>query len=223
MLSYVYESISDCRIVAKSERSSVRIIAGRWKGRRINFATRGIRPTADRVRETLFNWLEPSIRDTSCLDMFAGTGALGLEALSRGAAKTVFVEQNRLAVSQLKGNIEDLGIKDLGSKSAEVIKADACKLSYVGRGPFDIVFIDPPFVTAGATTGASPEVGNLCTLLESAGCLSPDAYIYIEMAKQTELPSLPAAWRIVRDRTAGNVRYMLAQRKPVIEALDQQE
>ncbi|MCP4000727.1 MAG: 16S rRNA (guanine(966)-N(2))-methyltransferase RsmD [Gammaproteobacteria bacterium] len=210
MLSFVYDSISDGRIVAKSEHSSVRIIAGCWKGRRIHFATKGIRPTADRVRETLFNWLQPSISDACCLDMFAGTGALGLEALSRGAVKTVFIEQNRQAVSQLKKNIEVLGVKEAGSRSAKVIKADAFTLSYADRGPFDIVFIDPPFVSL----GTGPILSNLCTLLESAGCLSPDAYIYIEMAKQVELPSLPEIWSIVRERTAGNVRYMLVQRKP---------
>ena len=193
-------------IVAKSEHSSVRIIAGRWKGRRIHFATEGIRPTADRVRETLFNWLEPVIRDACCLDMFAGTGALGLEALSRGAARAVFVEQSRLAVSQLKDNITALGCE-----GAEVIKADARKLAYAGRGPFNIVFLDPPFDTSGDSAG----LAKLCTLLESAGCLSAGAHIYIEMAKQAELPSFPAGWDVIRERTAGQVRYALVQRQSV--------
>jgi 16S rRNA (guanine966-N2)-methyltransferase len=190
--------------VAKSEQSSLRIIAGRWKGRRIHFATEGIRPTADRVRETLFNWLSPCIRDANCLDMFAGTGALGLEALSRGAAKTVFVEQSRQAVSHLKDNISALGCE-----SAEVLKTDARKLAFAGRGPFDVVFIDPPFDTSGDSAG----LARLCTLLESAGCLSAGAHIYIEMAKQAELPALPPGWDVVRERTAGQVRYALAERQ----------
>ena len=184
----------------------MRIIAGRWKGRRIHFATEGIRPTADRVRETLFNWLEPVIRDACCLDMFAGTGALGLEALSRGAARAVFVEQSRLAVSQLKDNITALGCE-----GAEVIKTDARKLAYAGRGPFDIVFLDPPFDTSGDSAG----LAKLCTLLESAGCLSAGAHIYIEMAKQAGLPLFPAGWDVIRERTAGQVRYALVHRQSV--------
>jgi 16S rRNA (guanine966-N2)-methyltransferase len=207
-LGYAWGAVnahSELRTVAKSELSSLRIIAGRWKGRRIHFAPEGIRPTADRVRETLFNWLSPSIRDANCLDMFAGTGALGLEALSRGAVRSVFIEQSRQAVSQLKSNITALGCE-----GAEVIKADARKLAYAGRGPFDIVFIDPPFDTSGDTAG----LAKLCTLLESAGCLSAGAHIYIEVAKQAELPSLPTGWDVVRERTAGQVRYALVQRQP---------
>jgi 16S rRNA (guanine966-N2)-methyltransferase len=214
MLGEVENGDSEFRTVAKSEQSSLRIIAGRWKGRRIQFAPEGIRPTADRVRETLFNWLSPFMRDATCLDIFAGTGALGLEALSRGAAKTVFVEQSRQAVSHLKDNITALGCE-----SAEVIKADARKLAYTGRGPFDVVFLDPPFDTSGDSAG----LAKLCTLLESAGCLSAGAHIYIEMAKQAELPSLPTGWEVIRERTAGQVRYALIQCQPDAGLAKQQE
>jgi 16S rRNA (guanine966-N2)-methyltransferase len=208
MLGTAENTDSEFRTVAKAEQSSLRIIAGRWKGRRIHFAPEGIRPTADRVRETVFNWLSPFIRDAKCLDMFAGTGALGLEALSRGAAKTVFVEQSRQAVSHLKDNITALGCE-----GAEVLKADARKFAWAGRGPFDVVFIDPPFDTSGSNAG----LAKLCTLLEAAACLGAGAHIYIEMAKQAELPARPTGWDVVRERTAGQVRYALILRQPEAE------
>jgi len=192
----------------KRQISSVRIIAGRWKGRRIHFVTEGIRPTADRVRETLFNWLAPWIQGAYCLDMFAGTGALGLEALSRGADKAVFIELSRQAASQLKRNIAVLGCE-----SAEVFQTDARKLQFAARGPFDIVFIDPPFNKAEDKRGGNPGLAELCTLIESAGYLSPAAHIYIELAKQTDLPLLPTGWAVMRESTAGQVRFALIQRQ----------
>jgi 16S rRNA (guanine966-N2)-methyltransferase len=192
----------------KRQKSSVRIIAGRWKGRRIHFVTEGIRPTADRVRETVFNWLAPWIQGACCLDMFAGTGALGLEALSRGADKAVFIEMSRQAASQLKRNIAVLGCE-----SAEVLQDDARKLPFAGRGPFDVVFIDPPFNKVEDKRGENPGLAELCTLIESAGCLSPAAHIYIELAKQTEFPSLPMSWSVIRESTAGQVRFALIQRQ----------
>jgi 16S rRNA (guanine966-N2)-methyltransferase len=187
-----------------SKESSLRIIAGSWKGRRIRFMSDGIRPTGDRIRETLFNWLDPWIRDANCLDMFAGTGALGLEALSRGAASVLLVEKNRQAAQRLKQNIALLD-----AIAGRVITGDARKLDYASHGPFDIVFLDPPFDSPG---GKNSELSNLCTLLESAGCLSTDAHIYIESARQSEWPELPPNWEVIRDRAAGQVRYALARR-----------
>jgi 16S rRNA (guanine966-N2)-methyltransferase len=189
--------------------SSVRIIAGRWKGRRIRFTADGIRPTSDRVRETLFNWLSPHIADARCLDMFAGTGALGLEALSRGAGHVVFIERNRAAFRQLQGNIDQLD-SAAASKSATLICGDARAVNLAtltarkGQGPFDIVFLDPPFEAA--------DLQDLCTLLEQSGCLSSDTLIYIEQPRSTDLSVLPDGWRMERERTTGKVRYALARR-----------
>lgn len=195
--------------------SSLRIIAGSWKGRRIRFLADGVRPTGDRIRETLFNWLDPWIRDANCLDMFAGSGALGLEALSRGAASVLLVEKNRGAAQQLKQNIAMLD-----ADSASVIIADARTLDYANRGPFDIVFLDPPFMSP---SSGSSDLGNLCTLLESAGCLSDEAHIYIESARQSSWPEFPPNWEVIRDRTAGQVRYALALRRAGIATTTAQE
>jgi 16S rRNA (guanine966-N2)-methyltransferase len=185
--------------------SSLRIIAGRWKGRRLRFLADGVRPTGDRVRETLFNWLAPQISGIRCLDMFAGTGALGIEALSRGAAGAVFVERNPAVASRLADNIAGLDCD-----SAQVVTADAASIDYRGLGPFDVVFMDPPFAT-----GAG-ELANLCTLLETADCLNAGALIYIECAKQTGLPELPANWNYVRESGAGQVSFGLALRRPAV-------
>lgn len=180
-------------------RSTVRIIGGRFRGRRIPVPPDGVRPTPDRVRETLFNWLMPWLAGTRCLDMFAGTGALGLEALSRGAAEAVFVDRDRRAADQLREVLADLGCQD-----AKVIVADAERLSYAAMGSFDIVFLDPPF---GAT-----DLPVLCKLLESSGALADGAHIYIEMNRRQTLTDVPAGWTIIREQTAGQVRFALAER-----------
>jgi 16S rRNA (guanine966-N2)-methyltransferase len=203
---------------SKAQPTSVRVIGGRWKGRRIQFVADGIRPTADRVRETAFNWLMPWVRDACCLDMFAGSGALGLEALSRGASHALFVEHNRRSSAQLKANL----IK-LDCQTGQVIRADARKVKYADYGPFDIVFLDPPFDAAAEEVSASPSLGKLCTLIESQGCLSPVAHIYIELAKQTEFPELPATWKVIRDKTAGHVRFALLERRSELSESGQQE
>lgn len=177
----------------------LRIIGGRWRGRRIDLpADPGIRPTGDRIRETLFNWLAPIIEGARCLDLFAGSGALGLEALSRGAGETVFVEKDPIAVAHLRDCIEHLASED-----ATVVAGDA--LRYLRGEPraFDIVWLDPPF--------GEFDLSLLCTLLES-GWLADGARIYVEMSRQDDLPALPANWVVDRDKTAGQVRYALAKR-----------
>ncbi len=186
-------------------RSTVRIIGGRFRGRRIPVPPDGVRPTPDRVRETVFNWLTPWLADTRCLDLFAGTGALGLEALSRGAAEAVFVDQDRRAADQLREML-----RDLGCEAARVVVADAQRLAYAAMGCFDIVFLDPPFDTT--------DLQVLCKLLESSGALAEGAHIYMEMNRRQTLPQVPANWTIVREQTAGQVRFALAERNPrVIE------
>jgi 16S rRNA (guanine966-N2)-methyltransferase len=180
-------------------RSTVRIIGGRFKGRRIPVPPEGVRPTPARVRETVFNWLAPRIAEARCLDMFAGTGALGLEALSRGAAAVVFIERDRRAADQIRAMLTELACL-----SATVTVADAARLSYTGMGPFDIVFLDPPF---GAT-----DLTVLCKLLESSGALAEGAHIYLEMNRRQSLPDVPSGWSIIREQMAGQVRYALAER-----------
>jgi len=177
----------------------LRIIGGSWRGRRIDlpFGT-VVRPTGDRVRETLFNWLAPIIDGARCLDLFAGSGALGLEALSRGAGETVFVEKDPAAVAHLRDNIEHLACD-----GATVVAADA--LRYLRGEPraFDIVWLDPPF--------GEFDLSILCTLLGS-GWLADGARIYLEMSRHDDLPALPPGWVVDRDKTAGQVRYALAKR-----------
>lgn len=158
----------------------------------------GLRPTPDRVRETLFNWLTPHLPGARCLDLFAGSGALGIEAVSRGAAAVVFVEQAPAAVAALRRNIALLGIGE-----AEVAATDA--LGYLARPPamFDIVFVDPPY--------ASDLLQQCLEVLETRHWLAPEALIYIEVAAERAW-SLPAGWALLRSKQAGQVGYHLAKK-----------
>lgn len=185
---------------------SVRIIAGEWRGRRIEVAPGAeIRPTPDRVRETLFNWLAPVLPGMHCLDLYAGTGALGLEALSRGAVETWFVEQDAQAARALETVLSRFAgsVQDHGYGKGRVLCADARRW-LVGPVPrsFDLVFLDPPY--------AADELGNLCTLL-ARGWLAPRAWVYLETSRNNALPALPAGWQLHREREAGEVRYALAR------------
>ena len=124
----------------KSGNNTLRIIGGAWRSRKLKFINApNLRPTPDRVRETLFNWLQNSIAETRCLDLFAGSGALGLEALSRGASEVVFIEKNRTASQQLAQNLLLL------KSSSKVINRDAKSYLLEENNPFDIIFLDPPF------------------------------------------------------------------------------
>ncbi len=176
----------------------MRIIGGRWRGRRLRIMPGDAnRPTPDRVRETLFNWLAPYIEGLRCLDLYAGTGSLGIEALSRGAAEVCFVERQREAYGQLR---EVLRV--LGCSSSRVLLLDAGKYLESTSEPFDLVFLDPPF--------DGTDRANLCTLLER-GWLAPGGFVYFELSRQSELPKLPSGWEIVREKTAGQVRFALAR------------
>jgi 16S rRNA (guanine966-N2)-methyltransferase len=182
----------------KSQAGQLRIVAGIWRSRLLRIAdVAGLRPTAERIRETLFNWLAPRIEGARCLDVCAGTGALGIEALSRGASEVVFVEKSTMAARVLQENLQTLG-----AKPQEILHQDA--LDYLRQREtrlFDIVFVDPPF--------AADLHAELCRLLEEREWLAPDCRIYIEMDKvQSEL-ALPSGWNVLKDKTAGNVRYLL--------------
>ncbi|HKJ21555.1 MAG TPA: 16S rRNA (guanine(966)-N(2))-methyltransferase RsmD [Gammaproteobacteria bacterium] len=184
----------------KPELGQLRIIAGKWRHRRVTFPdVQGLRPTPDRVRETLFNWLQPYIEGATCLDLFTGSGALGVEALSRGAGHVVMLEQDPRAIGHLRGQLEALGAT---ADEARVIQADA--LSYL-RGPaetFDVVFVDPPFHTS--------LIEDSCRLLDQGPWLAPNARIYLEMAWTPAAPALPARWRLLHHKRAGDVGYALA-------------
>jgi 16S rRNA (guanine966-N2)-methyltransferase len=178
----------------------LRIVAGKWRSRLLDIANvPGLRPTSERIRETLFNWLGPTIPGARCLDLFAGTGALGLEALSRGAADVVFVEKSPLAVKVLRDNVQTLA-----ATTADVRQGDALAFLQAPPGEkFDIVFLDPPF--------AADMLGDLCRLIDEAAVLDGGALVYLEDDRARPETDLPSGWRILKSKTAGNVRYSLAQ------------
>ncbi len=173
----------------------IRIIGGAWRGRRLAVADHpGLRPTPDRVRETLFNWLAGAVGGARCLDLFAGAGALGFEALSRGARGVTLVEQNRQLVRQLKA-----ARATLDAQQAEIICADALAWLEQAQEPFDIVFLDPPF--------HRDYVKKTCALLANKGHLRPAAYVYTE-AEPGAAPPGPAL-QALKQAQAGQVEYSL--------------
>jgi 16S rRNA (guanine966-N2)-methyltransferase len=181
---------------ARTPPGEVRIIGGEWRGRRVPVLdAKGLRPTADRIRETLFNWLAPVIGGTRCLDLYAGTGVLGIEALSRGAAETSFVERQFTVAHPLEETLRRLGARD-----GRVVTGDALRFLAGSPKAFDLVFVDPPF--------GEVALGDLCTLLDG-GWLAPGARVYLEMPEAQGLPEMPAHWTALREKTAGNVRYAL--------------
>jgi len=184
----------------KSQRGRLRIVAGIWRSRLLQIAdVPGLRPTAERIRETVFNWLTPHVAGARCLDLFAGTGALGLEALSRGAADALFIEASAKAASTLQRNIATLE-----ADKATVCQADALKyLLAPGADQFDIVFLDPPF--------ADELLGDLCKLLDDSSILAADALVYIEEDRAKPKVVLPRGWETLRTKNAGNVRYSLVK------------
>jgi 16S rRNA (guanine966-N2)-methyltransferase len=185
---------------------SVRIIGGRWRGRRVDIIDGvDLRPTPDRVRETLFNWLMPELPGARCLDVYAGTGVLGLEALSRGAAESWFVERDARAAAAIEATLRRFAGPDTAGADApagRVISADAMR--WLGKPPeagFGVVFLDPPY--------AANNLAELCTLL-ARGWLARRAAIYLETSRSQSLPALPEGWHLHRESQAGDVRFALA-------------
>ncbi|HTX25348.1 MAG TPA: 16S rRNA (guanine(966)-N(2))-methyltransferase RsmD [Steroidobacteraceae bacterium] len=193
------------RIVASAHRRGsqsrvLRIIGGSWRGRRLRFtAAAGIRPTPDRVRETLFNWIGSRVIGARALDLFAGSGALGLEALSRGAAHVVFVERHVGAAREL-GRL----LAEWGARNAEVRRRDALEFLAAPPGRFDLLFLDPPF--------SSDLLAMAAARLEQGGWLAPRALIYVECAAREGLPALPDRWAALKAKQAGEVGYHLFER-----------
>ena len=182
---------------AASGRNRVRIIAGKWRSRLVSFPPAAeLRPTPDRVRETLFNWLGQRVDGLACLDLFAGSGALGFEALSRGAASVVMVESDREVAKALRESA-----RVLEAEGVEIVQADALKYLERGRDKFDVVFVDPPF--------ASDLAVRAMALLP--GLLNPGARVYVESGAALVLPP---SWRALHDDRAGAVRYALYEPSP---------
>jgi len=180
-------------------RGRIRIIGGQWRGRWIELpAQSGLRPTGNRIRETLFNWLTPAIDGARCLDLFAGTGALGFEAASRGAAEVLLVDQDGRAVRQLQTMA-----KRLSAANVTVRHAEAETFLAETAGTFDIVFLDPPFRRG--------HIARCSELLHSGGWLREKALLYIEIEKEALMPQLPKDWNVRREKVAGQVRYLLVQ------------
>lgn len=178
-------------------RNQVRIIAGTWRGQRLRFADGpGLRPTADSNRETLFNWLQPLLPGSHCLDAFAGSGALGLEAASRGAAAVLLVERNRKAAAQLHDNVQMLEAGD----RVRIHHGDAVALLRGPGRPMDVVFLDPPF--------AGDLLEPACQALAAGNWLRPGTRIYVEHARQ-QRPPVPENWHELRSRTAGDATMRL--------------
>lgn len=179
--------------------NTLRLIGGRWRGRRVTFpAVTGLRPTGDRIRETLFNWLQTHIAGATCLDLFAGSGALGLEALSRDAAQVTFVERDARAAEALQQNLTLLGHsgpRHVWHGAAQLFLAAPITTRY------DIVFLDPPF----AEIAALPQ---LCDALSAH--LAPQAWIYQETPR-AHPPVLLPGWRLHRSKQTGQVGYHLLQ------------
>ena len=184
-----------------SPEAVVRIIGGEWRSRKLSFPeSEGLRPTPDRVRETLFNWLQSVTPGARCLDLFSGSGALSFEALSRGAASATLIDSSAQVCRSLRTNL--LGLK---AQNAEVIESNA--LSWLEAQPkdmstrFDLVFLDPPF--------RKGLLKPIAQLLESRNLLADDAYIYVETERELGTPELPPNWQLHREKQAGQVSYRL--------------
>jgi len=173
-------------------RNRVRIIGGQWRSRIVQFpGTPGLRPTPDRVRETLFNWLGQRLDGKACLDLFAGSGALGFEALSRGARRVVMVERDRAAAAALRASAQKLA-----AANVDIVEGDALRYLATPRERFDVVFVDPPY-----SEHLVPRV-----LERLAPHLSEGARVY---AEDDEALELPAGWQPLREDRAGAVHYGL--------------
>lgn len=180
----------------------LRIIGGEWRSRRFAFPEGpGLRPTPDRVRETLFNWLAAYVPGARVLDPFAGSGALFLEALSRGASTGLALDTNSEAAAALRGHLDTLQCT-----SGQVLLTDALRyLESQPAQPFDLVFLDPPF--------HQDLLQNACRLLEERDWLAKDAWIYTESEAMPSSLGLPGNWRLHREKKAGSVHYALWQRE----------
>ncbi len=185
----------------------LRIVGGKWRSRRIRFVdAEGLRPTPDRVRETLFNWLQFEINGAHCLDAFAGSGALGFEALSRGAASVVLLEKQRAQFLALQEAARELQADDAVLVAGDALQLLKAAAPWQPSGGFDGIFLDPPFHKS-----LLPEI---CAVLLERGLLKPDAFVYIESESEWTALALPAAFELQKQTCAGLVQAYLARYRP---------
>ena len=187
---------------AVSGKGRVRIIAGTWRRRQLSFpAIPGLRPTPDRVRETLFNWLGHRVVGAHCVDLFAGSGALGLEAASRGAASVTLVEQDQRLCRWLREQLVSL-------RASTVTVAQQTAAAFLAKAatPLDLVFLDPPFNTR--------LLGETLALLSHHSTIGPETRIYIETGNVEAMLPIPENWVVTHGQKAGQVRYYLASLRP---------
>jgi 16S rRNA (guanine966-N2)-methyltransferase len=189
----------------RKKAGTVRIIGGCWRGRRLPVAdVPGLRPSGDRSRETLFNWLQADIRGARCADLFAGTGVLGLEAASRGASRVTLVEQSRKAAHVISESVEVLSSNE--PCKLDVLEMDALTwLKTLDKGSLDIVFVDPPF-------GSGLEA-RVLELLEGRDVLAGGGLVYMETARESPSIPVPPGWLLVRDKVLGEVRMQLLRKE----------
>ncbi len=178
---------------------AIRIISGKHRGRKLPvLSAEGLRPTTDRVKETLFNWLMPYINQSNCLDCFAGAGSLGFEALSRGASNITLIELDKAAAKQLNTNKVLLNADNLKVVNTNVLQY----LAQPADNKYDLVFIDPPFYKGLAEQA--------CALLNN-GWLNHNALIYVELESNSSSTSIPDQWTLLKEKVAGQVAYRLYQ------------
>ena len=186
--------------MSNHQRQSIRIIGGKWKGRKINFPEQlDVRPTGNKTRETLFNWLHGELFDAKCLDLFSGSGALGLEALSRGAKYVRFVEKNNETAGYIKKSLSEFEKEVTGE---EVICADAIEWIRKNNEVFDIVFIDPPF--------NGDQIYEICQKVEAAAMAK--RLIYLEWHSDIDSSLLPEKWNLLKQKKSGSVFFALCSR-----------
>ena len=180
----------------------IRLISGQWRGKKLPVKDKqGLRPTTDRTKETLFNWLMHDIREANCLDCFSGSGSLGFEALSRYCQFCTFLELDKQVAAQLQNNISTLK-----AENAEVIQGDSLRyLSQAANRQYDVVFIDPPF-NLGL---AQPCIEQL----EEQGYLTENSLIYVEVESTLTNLQFPTTWSLLKEKNAGQVRYQLFKRE----------
>lgn len=189
-----------------TSKGQVRIIGGERRGHRLQFVDQGgdLRPSSDRMRETLFNWLQFELPGLRVLDLFAGSGVLGAEALSRGAQRAVLVEKKRERAADLKRQL-----LPLFDDRIEIHNADALQWLAHSALQFDLVFVDPPYDLGLAEPA--------CAALEQQGLLAEDAWIYVESRRHEEAPAVPSNWQLHREKSGGDVLARLFRREvPVV-------
>ena len=184
--------------ITNSTKGSIRIIGGKHRGRKLPvLMAEGLRPTTDRVKETVFNWLMPYVQEANCLDCFAGSGSLGFEAMSRGAQKVTLLELNKTAVNQLKANKQLLN-----AESINIDHVDTLEYLKTNIEAYDLIFLDPPF---------RKQLVEQCAMLLNSGWLTANAVIYVEMEANDNCQQLPNNWTLLKEKIAGQVSYQLYQ------------